>query len=66
MRRNTMTPGYTVEEYSELDFEHVTIETREQPLALDDCKGCYSPAFVHAGIWTCDHCGTVNHRDIEV
>ena len=58
----------TVEEYSELDFEHVEISTldAEQPTYTAVCDDCGTVHTVHAGIWSCTVCGAVNHQDIEV
>ena len=53
--------GYIVEEYTELDFEHIVLQS--EPVAT--CEGCGTThPEVHAGIWTCTECGTVQHWDL--
>lgn len=54
-----------VEEYTELDFEHVTLET---PAEIGDtCKACHAwHTLPQSGVWTCTQCDSINHKDIEV
>ena len=57
------TQGYQVEEYSELDFEHVVLESESRQY----CSSCLTDITdQHAGIHQCPTCGSFNHIDIEV
>jgi len=63
MAQYNSTAGYDVQEFSELDFEHITLETP----AEQQCTSCgTSLAHMPAGIHSCTHCGTIQHIDIEV
>ena len=55
--------NYQVEEYTELDFEHVVLET-PAPAYCDSCNTTHED--IHAGVWQCQYCGTINHKDLEV
>ncbi len=55
-----------VEEYTELDFEHVTLDTSEHG-TIETCTECHADNWVlYSGIYSCDECGTINHKDITV
>lgn len=61
----TTTNGYIVEEYSELDFEHVTLGSALEALHQVHCSSCGTEhSLPQAGIWSCDICDTVQHCDI--
>lgn len=54
--------NYIVEEYTELDFEHVTLETVPTPY----CTGCGAGMEEYpAGIHQCAECGSFNYVEIE-
>ena len=56
--------NYQVTEYTELDFEHVVLETPPVP----QCEGCDTPleSLRHAGIHKCPVCDYVQFTDMEV
>ena len=57
-----MSSSYEVTEYTELDFEHVVLETVPEPY----CTSCGNDmSECMAGIHQCNVCGSFNHIDIE-
>lgn len=59
------TSGYDVAEYTELDFEHVVLETPEE--IGDVCTSCHAwHTLPQSGIWTCTQCSSINHKDIAL
>ena len=59
-------PGYEVEEYSELDFEHVTLDSNTGPIVAE-CEACGTLNDIPgSGVWTCDMCSAINYQEIEL
>lgn len=57
------TNGYTVEEYNELDFENVVLESA----LVQSCSSCSTELDMqYTGIQTCAVCGTFNHIDMVI
>jgi len=55
--------GYVVEEYTELDFENIVLESVPAPY----CTACgTSLAESPAGIHQCQACGSFNFVELEV
>ena len=57
-----MTSNYQVEEYTSLDFEHIVLETEEVGAICPSCNSWHS--LIHSGIWQCETCGSINHKDL--
>ena len=61
----TLLDGYIIEEFTELDFEHITLSSALDALHVVHCHSCGTEHTVpQAGIWACDICNTVNHCDL--
>lgn len=68
--------GYTVEEYTELDFEHVVYPSEDTAAAapsagtlygtLVPCDSCGADIEAISGIHSCPCCGSIQHFDIVI